>query len=123
MSDDMPKVDSLAPKLDRRLTSNSESCSNGLPPPLVLDTYDFQIGREDPLAGVPAGLRFRRKLSQIQTTSAVELGHTALSTEPKSRDGVLESMINIFSMQLTQMESERPDELSKFRRLAATCCD
>ena len=102
--------------------SDSENCSNGLPPLLVLDTYDFRHGRQDPLEGVPAGIRFRRKLSQIQTNAAIELGRAALCTEPHSTDGVLESLIDVFSCQLTKVESECPDELSKFSRLAITCC-
>jgi hypothetical protein len=98
VSDNLSKVNSIPPELERQLTHYSESCANGLPPPFVLDTYDFQHGRDDPLARVPPNIRFRRKLSQVLTTSAVEIGRSVLSADPGS---VIESMIRIFSLQLT----------------------
>jgi transcriptional regulatory protein LEU3 len=97
------------------LTNGSTTCSNGLPPPQVFDTYKFQHGQRDPLIGIPVHLRFQRKLGQILATSATEIAHIALSIEHEgSRTDALTSMINIFSLQLTQLESECPDKLSEY---------
>lgn len=119
VSHSLPKVRtiSLGSRPDR-INKWQYTCSNGLPPPHVFDTYNFQHGQRDPLIEIPAHLRFQRKLGQILATSATEIAHVALSIEHEgSRTGALTSMINIFSLQLTQLESECPNKLSEYSLL------
>ncbi len=99
----------------RKLTCVSTAIANGLPPPIIFNTYDHLSKDQDAFACVPIELRFRRKLSQNVVTSTVELGRTALSVNEPGGVSSLRSMIDVFLLQLSQLDSECPDRLSESR--------
>ncbi|KIX10087.1 uncharacterized protein Z518_01168 [Rhinocladiella mackenziei CBS 650.93] len=94
----------------------SQSCtiSNGLPPPIVLDTYDYVSKGRDALSGVPIELRFRRKLSQTVSIAILELGRAVLSVDEPGGASSLKSIIGVFMWQLSQLDSECSDQPNHF---------
>ena len=99
------------------------NCANGLPPASVLDTYNSRNIPIATLAGIPQDLHYQLRLAQILTDSTIELGKFALSIESTAEARVLQSMIDIFSSRLTEIESDCPEQLSKSpsREIIAVC--
>jgi hypothetical protein len=86
---------------------------NGLPPPAVFDTYDHTLPQQDPLAGIPIHIRFRKKLSQIITIANLELGRIALSADTAIGATATKSIIDLNMWQLDQHEKTCPDPQSR----------
>ena len=95
------------------LTLDRTNCANGLPPASVLGTYNSRNIPIDTLAGIPQDLHYQLRLAQILTDSTVELGKCALSIEGPAEARVLQSMIDVFSSHLTEIESDCSAQLSK----------
>ncbi|KAK5219260.1 hypothetical protein LTR72_008442 [Exophiala xenobiotica] len=99
------------------LTDGSTAISNGLPPPIVFDTFDLNLSQEERLAIVPFKVRFRKKMSQTLASCILELGRCVqLIGEPGGASSV-KSMIEIFTWQFMQMDSECPDQFSRLHLL------
>ena len=95
------------------LTLDRTNCANGLPPASVLDAHTSRYILIDTLAGIPQDLHYQLRVAQILTDSTVELGKCALSTGGPAEARVLQSMIDVFSSQLTDIESDCSTQLSK----------
>ena len=98
------------------LTLDRINCANGLPPVSVLDGHNCRNIPEDTLAGIPQDLLYQLRLAQILTDSTTELGKCALAVKNTAEARVLQSMIDIFSSHLTEIESDCPEQLSRSSR-------
>lgn len=95
------------------LTGGSTAISNGLPPPIIFDTFDLKLSQEQQLAIVPFKVRFRKKMSQTLASCVLELGRCVQLIDESGGASSVKSMIEISTWQFTQMESECPDQFSK----------
>lgn len=96
------------------LTDGSTAISNGHPPPIVFDTFDLKLSQEQQLAIVPFKMRFRKKMSQTLASCVLELGRCVELIGESGGASSVKSMIEIFTWQFMQMDSECPNQFSKF---------
>ena len=94
-------------------TIDRTNCANGLPPASVLDAHILRNIPAETLSRIPKDLRYQLRLAQILTDSTVELGKCALSIESTAEVKVLQSMIDVFSSHLTEIQPDCPEQLSE----------
>lgn len=79
------------------------SCTSGIPPPLIPDTYGRTTSESQEVNPVPANLAFAKTLSAVQTEGIIQLERSSLSTPPKLRAAVLNPIIENVTEQLLAM--------------------
>lgn len=67
--------------------------TSGLPPSLVLDTYDHEHCRDEALAALSPALRFHRQLIQLHSQANIDIVKEASSQLPESGSRTLTSII------------------------------
>ena len=81
------------------------------------DTYTHEGYKEDPIASLPASIRFQRKLNQIQSEAILAVEREALARKPEDRNIVLGSAIDLGVSRLAQLEIECPSKLGGYTTL------
>ncbi|KPI45236.1 uncharacterized protein AB675_2818 [Cyphellophora attinorum] len=94
------------------ITAQRLSCAYGLPPPIIIDTFDDQID------DLPHGLLYERKVSQLLATATVELGRMALQASPSSASD-LRSLVSVYTGQMSQLSTLEHDDMGHYHFLSA----
>jgi transcriptional regulatory protein LEU3 len=97
-----------------RLTKYSTSCTEGIPPLVIADSFfdGDEKEREDTLAYLPADLQFQHKLHTILHKALAAMSRTHLKSINCDVSN-LRSLISIFDSQLLTLATLSPNELGR----------
>ena len=90
------------------------SCTTGIPPPLVPDTYSRDpLGTEEDNA-LPTSVTFEKALSAVQTEGVMQLERNSLATPPNQRALVLNPLIESIAEQLLELSVQSPSDVGEY---------
>lgn len=97
------------------------SLFDGLPPPVVVDSSEFEQERQRMLDFVPEDARYRFRLHKIQTNAAIAMMKSSSSFDSSPRTSVLQPLVEIYDDQLTELKPEAFHPMSEFVAAFLAC--
>ncbi|KAG9242434.1 hypothetical protein BJ878DRAFT_170303 [Calycina marina] len=93
------------------LTCQSTSFCDGLPPSMVIESFDVDSRRKDTPNPLPSRLAFLQRLHKVQTRGLSTIVQNGLNPETASESSALCSLIDVFDFQIQEFRGDCIGEL------------